>query len=180
MHPRDLEQHLRDLALPVVERLGFDLVAVEWRAQTLRFTVDHPDGVQASDCAEVSHRLSPLLDEDDPIAGTYRLEVSSPGIDRPVQRRDDFRRFAGYRARIRLEPGPPRRRYTGVLRGVDASEVLVEVDGTTHRLPLDLIESAQLILELDEFQALADGLPPIPDEPDPDAPSTGASEGDQP
>lgn len=159
-------QHsLRALLEPTVERLGFDLVALEWvggRRGTLRLSIDKPGGVGADDCALVSRRVGPLLDEADPFPSAYDLEVSSPGIDRPVQRPDDFRRFQGYRIRLRAAEGLPRRRFTGTLHGLDGEDVLVEVDGQTHRVPLDAVEAAHLVLDLDAYQKLAEGLPPIP------------------
>ena len=163
MIPSDIRKRVRDLVEPSIRRLGFDLVAVEWvgdtRGPILRLSIDNPGtGVRARDCAEVTHYVSPLLDEADPIASAYTLEVSSPGIDRPVERLADFARFEGKRARIRLEEGHPRRRYSGVLRGSDDDEVLVEVDGTVHRLRHDTIDRAHLVLDLKEYEELAEVL----------------------
>ena len=163
MDPIDLRQTVRDLLEPTVARAGFDLVAVEWlggrRGSVLRVSIEGATegkpGVNADDCARVTERISPLLDEAAPIPGRYTLEVSSPGIDRPVQRRTDFQRFLGYRAKIRLVEGPPRRRYTGVLNGVEEHDLLVMVDGEEHRLPLDTIERCHLDLTLEEYQNLA-------------------------
>ncbi|MCA9300429.1 MAG: ribosome maturation factor RimP, partial [Phycisphaerales bacterium] len=141
----------------------------------IRLSIDKPGGVGADDCALVSIRLSPVLDEADPIPGAYDLAVSSPGIERPVQRLADFQRVTGYRVRIRMEEGLPRRRYTGRLVRAGGDEVVVHVDGEDHVLPFDAIVAAHLVLDLDEYQALADGLPPIPgtdDVPDADADST--------
>jgi len=164
--PRDLRTTIRDLIEPVVQRLGFDVVAIEWvsgaRRPVLRVSVDAPGGVGADDCARISHRVSPLLDAEDPISGAYDLEISSPGIDRPVQRLDDFLRFSGYEAKLRLEPGFPRRRYTGTLRGVVDGQLHIEVAGETHEVPFDGIEACHLVLDLDTYAALAEGLPPIP------------------
>jgi ribosome maturation factor RimP len=158
MLPSDIRQRVRELIEPSVERLGFDLVAVEWLGDTrgpiLRVSIDNPHGIAAKDCAEVSRYISPVLDEADPIEAAYTLEVSSPGIERPVQRLADYERFRGMRARIKLEEGHPRRRYTGVLQGCDGDEVLVEVDGAVHRVRFDTIDRANLILELDEYQRL--------------------------
>lgn len=158
MLPSDLRQRVRELIEPSVERLGFDLVAVEWlgdaRGPILRVSIDNPNGVAAKDCAEVSRYISPVLDEADPIEAAYTLEVSSPGIERPVQRLDDFERFVGLRARLKLEEGHPRRRYTGVLKGIEGDEVLVEVDGVVHRVRHDTIDRANLILELEEYERL--------------------------
>ena len=161
--PIDLRDTVRKLLEPTIARAGFDLVAVEWlggrRGAVLRLSIEgageEGPGVTADDCARVSERVSPLLDEADPIPGRYTLEVSSPGIARPVQRVADFVRFTGYRVKIRLVEGPPRRRYTGVIRGVDEHDLLVDVDGAEHRLSLDTIERAHLDLTIDEYQNLA-------------------------
>lgn len=157
MHPLELQKHVRKIIEPTLSRLGIDVVAVEWRGGILKLSIDKDGGVSMQDCVLVTHSVSPLLDEDDPIAGRYRLEVGSPGIDRPVQREADFVKFSGYRAKIRLVEGYPRRRYTGTLKGVDGDDVLVEADGTEHRLSFDSIERAELVLDLDEYQRLASG-----------------------
>ena len=159
MQPFDLQHRVRDLVEATIQRMGFDLVAVEWttsgRIGLLRLSIDGSGGITASDCATVSRAVEPLLDADDPIQGRYRLEVSSPGIERPVQRLQDFERFRGYKLRLRLEKGPPRRRYTGVLEGVDGDEVLLRADDTLHRFHQDTIERAHLDLTLEEYQALS-------------------------
>jgi len=162
MIPSELRKRVRELIEPSIRRLGFDLVAVEWlgatRGPILRISIDHPKGIRARDCAEVTHYISPVLDEADPVDNAYTLEVSSPGIDRPVERLDDYRRFLGKRIRVRLEEGHPRRRFSGMLVGVDDDEVLVEVDGQVHRLRHDTIERAHLVLELKEYEKLAEVL----------------------
>jgi len=165
MHPLELERHVRKLVEPVLARRGIDLVAVEWGGGVLRLAIETESGASVADCVAASHLASPILDADDPIASSYKLEVCSPGIDRPVQRLEDFQRFVGYRAKIRLVEGYPRRRYTGALRGADAIEVSIEVDGVVHKVPFEAIERAQLVLDLDEYQRLAEeGLPPVPAE----------------
>jgi ribosome maturation factor RimP len=162
----DLPRQMRTVFEPTLEGLGFDLVAVEWLADTrspiLRVSIDAEGGISAEDCALVSRHLSQILDERDPISTRYRLEVSSPGIERPVQRLSDFRRFGGFRAKIRLMEGEPRRRMTGVLRGVVGEVVRVEVDGKVLEFPVDRVERAHLVLELEEYQRLADGIPADP------------------
>ncbi len=152
---------IRDLAESTVQRLGFDLVAVEWltdpRGPILRISIDSPEGIGADACARVSRHVSQLLDEADPIEVSYRLEVSSPGIDRPVQRLQDFERFKGYRARVRLVEGHPRRRMTGVLAGVEGSVVRILVDGQELSFDSSAVEKAHLVLSLEEYQQLATG-----------------------
>lgn len=160
MSSTELRHRLRDLLEPTVTRMGFDLVAVEWLPSgrpILRISIDGPEGVSLDDTARVNERVSLILDEADPIASAYALEVSSPGIDRPVQRLADFGRFAGFRVKITLVEGHPRRRYTGTLRGIEGEIVRVEVDGVVHDLDFPEIESAKLQLELDEYARLAPG-----------------------
>lgn len=163
----DLQRRLRDLLTATVERLGYDLVAVEWtgstRGRVLRLSIDKPGGVDADDCARTSEQVSPLLDAEDPIEGRYTLEVSSPGIERPVQRPQDYARFRGFRVKLRLIEGhippgggAPRRRYTGTIGPIEDDELVLTVDGKDHRVPLDAIESAHLALTLEEFQKLAE------------------------
>ena len=99
------------------------------------------------DCADLSHALSPVLDEHDPIEGNYTLEVSSPGIDRPLVRLDDFDRFKGFEAKIECQiPIDGRKRFSGRLQGVDGSDVILTFDGADVRLPFDQIAKAKLIL----------------------------------
>lgn len=161
MDATTLQAKVRTLLEGPIERLGFDLVAVEWvgdrRGSILRLSIDAPGGVDARDCVRVSHHVSPLLDADDPVHSAYNLEVSSPGIERPVQRAEDFERFQGYRVKIRLAEGPPRRRYTGTIGPIEDGELRILVDGAEHRVPLDLVERAHLVLTLDEYQQLAEG-----------------------
>jgi len=167
----------------VVADESCELVAVELTTvngrRTLRVSVDRPGGVRVQDCRRVSHAVSPLLDVEDPLDGAYDLEVSSPGIARPIQRPSDFDRFAGYTAKVLLEAGGldagddlevadrGRRRFKGQLRGtvVAAGERLlrISVDRKLFELPIDRVERAHLALSLDEYQGLArgDASPPI-------------------
>ena len=154
-----------ELIEPTVERAGFELVAVEMTSvagrRTLRVSVDKPVGMTGNALASLSRQLSPLLDAEDPIEGAYDLEVSSPGIDRPVQKRADFARFAGFRIKITLEKdAAARRRFKGVLQGIADDLVSVDVDGVVHELDYDRIERANLVLDLDEYQRLGEEPPP--------------------
>jgi ribosome maturation factor RimP len=156
---RDIEAKVRALLEETVEDEGCELVAVVHTStptgRTLRVHIDRPGGVTVGDCTRLTRLLSPLLDVHDPISGAYRLEVSSPGIDRPLQRLSDFARFAGYRVKLRLEQGAGPRQLKGVLRGVEGDEVLLERTEHTRRVPFEAIERAHLVLDLDEYRALS-------------------------
>lgn len=135
---------------PVVESMGYELVGVELmrhgRDCTLRVYIDKPAGVTLDDCAAVSHQLSGVMDVEDPIQLPYRLEISSPGLDRPLFRAADFERFAGSTAKIKLAvPLAGRRNFTGVLSGMHDGRVRVEVDGELFELDFDHIERARLV-----------------------------------
>jgi ribosome maturation factor RimP len=156
-----LQTTLRTMLAPSVESLGLELVAVEWlggrTGSLLRVSVDGPKGINADDCSRVSARISPLLDAEDPIPTRYNLEVSSPGIKRPIQRPEDFVRFEGYRAKVLLVDGLPRRRYTGQIMGLEDEELVMLVDGKTHHLALDTVIRTNLDLSLEEYQSLLEG-----------------------
>ncbi len=135
---------------PVIDSMGYELVGVEFAGGehngVLRVYIDKPGGVTIDDCAQVSRQLSALLDVEDPIAHRYSLEVSSPGIDRPLFKLDDYRRFVGLRAKIKLAvPLLGRRNFTGQLRGVEGDRVLIEVDNELHELPWPDIARAHLV-----------------------------------
>ena len=158
----DLQNRIFEIVESTVVRLGCELVAVEIRGvdgrRTIRISVDSEEGLTMGLCADVNRALSTMLDVEDPIDGAYDLEVSSPGIERPVQRWEDFIEFskAGYRARIQLDKDfPGRRRYTGKLLEALDEQILINVDGTEFNVPFDRIERANLILELEEHQTLS-------------------------
>lgn len=159
---------LEALATPIVADLGYDLVDLEWRREpagwVLRLFIDRPDpgdlakldpplaGVSLEDCSRVSHALSAELDVADLIHVTYQLEVSSPGLDRPLRREADFRRFIGRRAKIRSrhtygEGAVPRRNFNGTLQGVVDGKVSIDVDGQIFHIPVDDIDKANLEYE---------------------------------
>jgi ribosome maturation factor RimP len=145
------ETLLRLLEAPV-EALGYAVVELEFHPQgrggLLRIFIDREGGVTVDDCEKVSRQVSAVLDVEDPIPGAYTLEVSSPGLDRPLRKEADFTRFAGEKAKLELLlPRDGRKRYTGTLKGCEAGEVLMEVDGVVHRLPLGDIAKARLVPE---------------------------------
>jgi ribosome maturation factor RimP len=142
---------------PVIEDLGFLLVRVRvtnTSGCTVQIMAERPDGTMSvSDCETVSRAVSPVLDLEDPIAQAYYLEVSSPGIDRPLVRAGDFERWAGHDAKIEMAvPQAGRKRYRGFIRGVDGDAVLVELPDVKEgeermaRLPLSELGDARLVL----------------------------------
>ena len=146
--------NIAKLIEPEVKSLGFDLVRVAMIGgtsdPTLQVMAERPDTRQLnlSDCEAISRRLSDWLDSNDPIEGGYRLEVSSPGIDRPLTRAKDYADWAGYEARITLaEQRDGRKQYAGTLEGVDGDHVkLTDKSGASHLLPFSQISSAKLLL----------------------------------
>ena len=141
---------LRAMLEPGIRALGFELVDVEYaRAggqNVLRVYIDHPQGITVDHCATVSRQVSALLDVEDPIPEAYVLEVSSPGLDRPLVRREDFERFAGETIKVRmLEAVLGRKNFKGTLVGTDGDAVLVDVDKERFALPIDRIERARLV-----------------------------------
>lgn len=142
---------LTALASAVVEPLGYELVGVEQlsgdRHAVVRVYIDRDEGITLDDCALVSHQLSAQLDLDDPIPGAYDLEVSSPGLDRPLFTTAHLMRYQGQRARVRLtEKRAGRRNFAGVLRAVVDDHLHLELDdGEIESLPVALIETARLI-----------------------------------
>lgn len=151
-----LAAHIAAIAEPVLADLGFRLVRVVLSGRdgsTVQIMAERPDGtITVEECAEISRQLSPVLDAHDPIEGRYNLEVSSPGIDRPLVRPSDFVDWAGYEAKIELkELLAGRRRFRGILEGVEGDEVRIEVDleqlgRQVVGLPIRLVGEARLVL----------------------------------
>lgn len=123
---------------------------LEGRSWVLRVVIDSEDGVNVDDCARVSRQLSTLLDVEDFIPHTYNLEVSSPGLDRPLRSAEDYRRFEGERVRIKTtETVRGRKVHRGILRGLDGADVVYEDDaGERLNLPLERIAEARLEVEI--------------------------------
>ena len=139
---------------PEVKSLGYDLVRVAMIGgtsdPTLQVMAERPDTRQLdlTDCETISRRLSDWLDSNDPIEGGYRLEVSSPGIDRPLTRLKDYSDWTGHEARVSLaEPTEGRKQVSGTLDGLDGESVkIIDKGGNEHRLPFAKIASAKLLL----------------------------------
>jgi ribosome maturation factor RimP len=138
---------------PEVKALGFDLVRVAMTGgtsdPTLQIMAERPDTRQLDleDCQAISRRVSDLLDAKDPIEGSYRLEVSSPGIDRPLTRKQDYADWAGHEVRVRLaETLGGAKQVSGVLQGIDSDIVLVSTPKGDREIPYESIASAKLLL----------------------------------
>jgi ribosome maturation factor RimP len=146
-----IDQRIAAVVEPTIQGMGFELVRLRLmggRRPTLQIMAERPDGtMEVEDCAELSRQLSVVLDVEDPIDREYTLEVSSPGIDRPLTRLADFDRWEGYEARLETtEPVDGRKRFKGTLAGTEGSEVLIEVDEGTIGLPFEWLADAKLVL----------------------------------
>lgn len=158
------ERTIADLAEPVLEELGFRLVRVKVSGRdggTVQIMAERAGGeMSIEDCAVISRSLSPVLDAYDPMPGHYNLEVSSPGIDRPLVRPSDFALWAGHEAKVELkEPVDGRKRFRGVIEGIadDEARLRIELEGKTEPvvigLPFSLIGEAKLVADIDSFKA---------------------------
>jgi len=141
---------LQELLEPTIERLGYELTDLKVRLSgqggLLRITIDKPDGIDLDDCEKVSHAVSALLDVEDPVPGNYNLEVSSPGLDRKLTKVEHFQRFEGETLKVTMRfPIEGRRRFRGTLKSSDEENIVVEVDGESHSLPLTMIDTARLV-----------------------------------
>jgi ribosome maturation factor RimP len=150
-----IDRRLAEIVGPVIEGLGFELVRIRLmggRTRILQIMADRPEGgIVVEDCARISTAVSAVLDVEDPIEDNYVLEVSSPGIDRPLTRLKDFEMWSGYEARIETtELIDGRRRFKGELAGTEGDEVLIEIEEAgetvTIGLKFDWLSDAKLIL----------------------------------
>ena len=144
---------LATLLGPTVERLGFELADLEVRVGgkggLVRIFIDKPEGIDLDDCEKVSLAVSALLDVEDPVSGNYSLEVSSPGLDRKLTKVEHFQRFEGETVKVQMRfPIEGRRRFRGTLVSLDDENIVVEVDGESHSLPLKTIDTARLVPEV--------------------------------
>lgn len=137
---------------PALQGMGYELVRVQitgGHRPTLQIMAERPDGGQITidDCAEISRALSAVLDVEDPVSTAYVLEVSSPGIDRPLTRRKDYERFAGFEARVETrEPVGGRKRFKGRLRGLSGDDIRIETEEGELAVPLEAVHRAKLLL----------------------------------
>jgi ribosome maturation factor RimP len=148
-----LRDELSQLLGPVVASRGVELWELEYATRPggglLRLYIDSPQGISVDDCERVSRAVSDVLDEHDPIPGEYTLEVSSPGLDRVLRKREHFARFAGEQVRVEMrEPIAGRKRFMGQLIAVGEQEITLSVDGTKVGLPIDEIHKARLVPQM--------------------------------
>ncbi|MFM9271533.1 ribosome maturation factor RimP [Halomonas elongata] len=141
---------LNALIEPVVTAMGFELWGIDYLSQgkhsRLVIFIDHEQGVGVDDCADVSRQVSAVLDVEDPIAGEYRLEVSSPGMDRPLFTLEQFERYAGHTVAVKLRaPFDGRRKFQGLLAGIEGDEVLLQLDGEEYCFPIESIDQARIV-----------------------------------
>jgi ribosome maturation factor RimP len=151
--------HIEAMIAPSLEAMGYAVVRISFsggRRPTLQIMAERRDdqAMTVDDCATVSHTVSALLDVADPIASAYVLEISSPGIDRPLVRPADYERFAGFEARIELQrPLDGRKRFQGKLVGLEDDSVKLMVGADAKLLPLAAIVRAKLVLNDDLIAA---------------------------
>jgi ribosome maturation factor RimP len=138
---------------PTLDAMGYDVVRVALTSgprRTLQVMADRLDGslISVEECSEISHALSAIFDVEEPLKGSYDLEVSSAGIDRPLTRPKDFTTYAGFDAKLETKaPLAGRRRFKGLLKGVSATgDVVMDVDGSEMNVPMDVISNAKLML----------------------------------
>lgn len=143
---------VEELVSPLLVDMGIELVEVEFRREghgwVLRLYIDREGGVTLDDCAAVSREVSRYLEVEEPIEHAYHLEVSSPGLERPLRKKEDFIRFAGRKVRIKLQQKVEEQRvYVGTLQGMEGEDILLLVDERQLHFPLADISKARLVFE---------------------------------
>lgn len=149
-----LEERLTEMLAPSVEDLGYELVGIEYvragKHSTLRVYIDHEDGILVDDCATVSHQVSAIMDVEDPITNEYTLEVSSPGLERPLFTAQQYAAFVGEEVKVQLRmPIQNRRKWKGVITAVEGEIITLTVDGKEERLALSNIQKANIVPKFD-------------------------------
>jgi ribosome maturation factor RimP len=144
------QQHLSEIIAPAVEAVGFEFVGLEYKPagkhSLLRVFIDSDNGINVDDCAEVSQQVSAVMDVEDPINNEYRLEVSSPGADRPLFTLDHFIQFQGKNVTLKLKSAiNGRRKFKGKIVLVEENKINIEVDGDNFNFEVHQIEQANLV-----------------------------------
>ena len=145
-----IQDYLVELLSPVAESLSCELWGVEYFPQgkrhLLRIYIDKPEGIAVEDCERVSRQVSSVLDVEDPIHSEYTLEVSSPGMDRPLFKLSQYEQSVGEKVNVRLRQAyEGRRKFSGLLKAVENDEVVIEVDNEEYLFPVELIEKANVV-----------------------------------
>lgn len=145
-----LQERLETLLSPVVTALGCELWGLEYfakgRGSVLRLFIDKPEGISVEDCERVSRQVSAVMDVEDPIQSEYVLEVSSPGMDRPLYKLSQYQHSIGETIALRLRlPFEGRRKFTGVLTAVENDEIVLHIDDEEYLLPFELIDKANVV-----------------------------------
>ncbi|MEE1674069.1 ribosome maturation factor RimP [Agarivorans aestuarii] len=149
-----VEQRLTDMLTPAVEALGFELLGIEYvsagKHSIVRLFIDHENGINVDNCADVSRQASAILDVEDPISTEYNLEVSSPGLERPLFKAEHYLRFIGEIAFVQVRmPVNNRRKWQGEIIAVEDDTVVLAVDKEQHRIALGNVQKAHLVPQFD-------------------------------
>lgn len=144
--------HLWELFEPVVSGMGYELIEIEHfpnpKHGVLRLYIDKEGGVDVEDCSAVSRQISALIDVEDPVSGQYNLEISSPGLDRPLRRIKDFQRFAGSLVKIKtVVPMDGQRNFKGRLLSADEDVLVIETDTEEITMPMSAVDKARVVPE---------------------------------
>ncbi len=148
----DTVEKITELIEPLLAEKQFELVDVEFKnegkSRLLRVYIDKPNGITIDDCAEVSREFGTILDVNDIIPSSYRLEVSSPGLRRPLKKPGDYARFAGRKVKVKTyAPVQERKTFTGELVGYENGEVIVDIDGSRYNIPEKMVSKANLEID---------------------------------
>jgi ribosome maturation factor RimP len=146
------QTHLWELFEPVVSGMGYELIEIEHfpnpKHGVLRLYIDKEDGVNVEDCSSVSRQISALIDVEDPVSGQFNLEISSPGLDRPLRRVKDFQRFTGSLVKIKtVVPMDGQRNFKGRLLKADEEVLVIETDTEEISMPMSAVDKARVVPE---------------------------------
>lgn len=164
-----IDRRMADIVAPVIEDMGFEMVRLRLmggNTKTLQIMAERPEGgIEVDECAKISTAVSAVLDVEDPLVESYTLEVSSPGIDRPLTRLKDFETFEGYEAKLETdELIDGRKRFKGTLAGVEENEVLINITEGTVGLKFDWLAEAKLVLTDDLIKEMLKARKDAPNE----------------
>ncbi len=153
METKEIIEKSYNILEKFIESLGYEVLLIEFQREqigwVLRVFIDKEGGVTIDDCAKVSELISPILDVEDYIKSSYNLEVSSPGLNRPLRKKEHFEKVLGEKVKIVLEEGleeyDNRKNYKGKLKEVSAEEVVIEIDKKNYKIPIEKIKKANLV-----------------------------------